>query len=125
MFTTIQTPKQLEELVLGDVRREMGIFYEFYYLDAKKDIFCIEVYADKMIVILEQPAVEYQEKYLTDKNRYEWNSMYHEEDQEPCSLNKDKDIIYSWKFPHFPIKVTTDIADICMEICLQDQKHAT
>jgi hypothetical protein len=122
MFTTIQTPKQLEDLVLGDVRREMAVFYEFYYLDAKQDIFCIEVYADKMIVILEQPAVEYQEKFLTDKNRYEWNSMYHEEDKTEDSLNKDRDIIYAWNFPNFPIQVTPDIADICVEICLQDVK---
>lgn len=105
----LKTPEKFKNFIMNDIRRDLGVFYAYYWLDIKDKIYKIEVYEDKQIVVLSEPL---KSKYLIDINAYEWIPFLNEDDEQQGYLNTDKTIIYGWMYPHFPIILSSEVEEL-------------
>lgn len=104
MLELINDTDQLKKIILGDVRFEMKLYYEYFWLDCKNNIFCLEINEDRSMKLIGEP-------YLLN-NEPLWCTLLDQHENE-----HERDQLEDLNFAdNFPLKLTTNLGDI-LEVC--------
>ena len=98
----MNSTEEFKKIILGDIRYDMNIYFEYYFIDCKNNIFCLETQGDHQMTLVGEPYSRGSETlwyFLLD------------------SSNDEQFTLVNWKFlENFPLKVTTNLGET-LEIC--------
>lgn len=101
--------RQFRKAAKNDVRKILKVFYQFYVIDKKNNLYCFEFQDGKNIILLEVDQVIY--------NDVTWTIIYAWDDDPDSTVDP-------FIFIEYPIKYTECLTDIIEEKkILNDQNH--